>query len=82
MRIIAIVGFGFCGRLSFYHLTKSSNSGFKIIIFEKAKDNKFGSAFSYFSPNYILNVLVKKMSAFSYEGGDFCYCLLQLSYLN
>jgi len=71
MKVIAIVGFGFCGRLAFAHLAKNSKNS-KIIIFEKNNQNSLGSAFSSFSPHYILNVPVEKMSAFSNQPQDFC----------
>jgi hypothetical protein len=71
MKVIAIVGFGFCGRLAFAHLAKNSKNS-KIIIFEKNNQNSLGSAFSSFSPHYILNVPVEKMSAFSNCPQDFC----------
>jgi uncharacterized NAD(P)/FAD-binding protein YdhS len=71
MKVIAIVGFGFCGRLAFAHLAKNSKNS-KIIIFEKNNQNSLGSAFSSFSPHYILNVPMEKMSAFSNQPQDFC----------
>ncbi|MES2961235.1 MAG: FAD/NAD(P)-binding protein [Pseudomonadota bacterium] len=71
MKVIAIVGFGFCGRLAFAHLAKNSQNS-KIIIFEKNGRNSLGPAFSSFSPHYILNVPVEKMSAFSNQPKSFC----------
>jgi len=71
MKVIAIVGFGFCGRLAFAHLAKNSKNS-KIIIFEKNNQNSLGPAFSSFSPHYILNVPMEKMSAFSNQPQDFC----------
>jgi len=71
MKVVAIVGFGFCGRLAFAHLAKNSKNS-KIIIFEKNGQNSFGPAFSSFSPYYILNVPVEKMSAFSNQPQGFC----------
>lgn len=69
MKRVAIVGFGFCGRLAFYHLSKQKN--LSISIFEKNNIDSFGSAFSEFSKNYILNVPAIKMSAFSDKPSDF-----------
>ena len=71
MKVIAIVGFGFCGRLAFAHLAKNSKNS-KIIIFEKNGQNSLGPAFSNFSPHYILNVPVERMSAFSNQPQSFC----------
>lgn len=71
MKVIAIVGFGFCGRLAFAHLAKNSKNS-KIIIFEKNGQNSLGPAFSSFSPHYILNVPVERMSAFSNQPQSFC----------
>ena len=71
MKVIAIVGFGFCGRLAFAHLAKNSKNS-KIIIFEKNSQNILGPAFSSFSPHYILNVPVERMSAFSNQPQSFC----------
>ena len=71
MKVIAIVGFGFCGRLAFTHLAKNSKNS-KIIIFEKNDQNSLGAAFSSFSPHYILNVPVERMSAFSNQPQSFC----------
>lgn len=71
MKVIAIVGFGFCGRLAFAHLAKNSKNS-KIIIFEKNDQNSLGAAFSSFSPHYILNVPVERMSAFSNQPQSFC----------
>ena len=53
MKNVAIIGFGFCGIISFHHLIKkiSSSKSFskaqkiKIIIFEKDGKNALGSAF-------------------------------------
>ncbi len=67
----AIIGFGFCGRLSFLHLVKKSTKN-KILIFDPNLPNTLGPAFSPFSPHYILNVPTIKMSAFSDAPQDFC----------
>lgn len=77
MKNIAIVGFGFCGKMAFYHLVKSAKNSAagKIIIFDKAGENGLSAAFSSFSPNYILNVPAEKMSAFSEKPQDFCQFL-------
>jgi len=72
MKITAIVGFGFCGRLAFFHLAKKSDKNTKILIFEKGDKNNLGPAFSSFSPHYILNVPAIKMSAFSDDQKSFC----------
>ncbi len=72
MKTIAIIGFGFCGRIAFYHLSKKSNKNIKIVIFDKLGINHVGSAFSDFSSHYILNVHNEKMSAFSDKPKDFC----------
>ncbi len=72
MRVIAIVGFGFCGRLAFFHLVKNSPKNTKIIIFEKEGNKALGPAFASLSPHYILNVPAIKMSAFSNKKKDFC----------
>jgi uncharacterized NAD(P)/FAD-binding protein YdhS len=74
MKITAIVGFGFCGRLAFWHLVKKSTKN-KILIFDRNPQSSFGSAFSHFSPHYILNVPAIKMSAFSNMPQDFCQFL-------
>ncbi len=66
---IAIIGFGFCGRIAFYHLSKQKN--ISITIFEKSGIEFIGAAFSKFSPNYLLNVPAIKMSAFSEKPNDF-----------
>ncbi len=66
---IAIIGFGFCGRIAFYHLSKQQN--ISISIFEKSGIEFIGAAFSKFSPNYLLNVPAIKMSAFSKKPADF-----------
>jgi uncharacterized NAD(P)/FAD-binding protein YdhS len=65
MKIIAIVGFGFCGKLAFANIVKSLNKKDKILIFDKAQGDFKSAAFSPFSPHYILNVPVANMSAFS-----------------
>lgn len=75
MKIFAIIGFGFCGRLAFYHLTKKSAQNTKVIIFDKSAVSGLGPAFSSFSPHYILNVPAEKMSAFSDKPQDFCQFL-------
>jgi uncharacterized NAD(P)/FAD-binding protein YdhS len=72
MKAIAIIGFGFCGRLAFFHLAKNSPKKTKIIIFEKDGPEALGPAFSGFSPHYILNVPAIKMSAFSDDKKNFC----------
>ncbi len=74
MQIIAIVGFGFCGRLALHHLIKKSAQQ-KIIIFDKLGAKALGPAFSSFSPHYILNVPAKNMSAFPDRPQDFCQFL-------
>ena len=65
MKQIAIVGFGFCGRLALHHLVKKSDRNTRIVIFDSKGENSLGPAFSSFSPYYILNVPTRKMSAFS-----------------
>ena len=72
MKIIAIVGFGFCGRLAFAHLVKRADQNTKILIFDKNGRTALGPAFSAFSPHYILNVAAVKMSAFSEMPKSFC----------
>lgn len=71
-KIIAIIGFGFCGRLAFFHLAKKADKNTKILIFDKNGPNTLGPAFSSFSPFYILNVPAIKMSPFSDEPRKFC----------
>ena len=71
MKITAIIGFGFCGRLAFLHLVKKAEKT-KILIFEKNGPDALGAAFTSFSPHYILNVPAIKMSAFSNAPRDFC----------
>lgn len=70
MKTLAIIGFGFCGRLSFFHLSQKQKA--KILIFDKDGIDAFVPAFSGFSPHYILNVPAVKMSAFSQKPQDFC----------
>ncbi len=72
MKIIAIIGFGFCGRMALYYLAKKSVQNIKVIIFDKSAKTGLGPAFSSFSPHYILNVPTEKMSAFSDKPQDFC----------
>lgn len=72
MKIIAIVGFGFSGRLALHHLLKTIDKNSRILIFDKEEKNSLGPAFSGFSPHYILNVPAKNMSAFSDKPNDFC----------
>ena len=71
MKITAIIGFGFCGRLAFLHLVKKFPKT-KILIFDKNGRGALGPAFSSFSPHYILNVPTIKMSAFSDAPRNFC----------
>lgn len=79
MKTVAIVGFGFCGRLAFFHLVKKSDKNTKILIFDKSGKDGLGAAFSSFSPHYILNVPVNKMSAFSDDPKNF-YKFLEKKY--
>ncbi len=79
MKKIAIIGFGFCGRLAFYHLVKRSDKDTKIFLFDRNGQGTIGAAFSSFSPHYILNVPTTKMSAFPDEPQDFC-CFLKKNY--
>lgn len=74
MKITAIIGFGFCGRLAFFHLAKKTKNE-KILIFDKNGRNALGPAFTSFSPHYILNVPTIKMSAFSEAPRNFCQFL-------
>lgn len=71
MKKIAIIGFGFCGRLALYHLAEKLEQGDEIYVFDRNPLTDLGTAFSAFSPYYILNVPVMKMSAFSDKPGDF-----------
>jgi len=71
MTSFAIIGFGFCGRLSLFHLAKKLQAGDKITIFEKNSKDTLGTAFSNFSQHYILNIPASKMSAFSDRPDDF-----------
>lgn len=48
MKIIAIVGFGFCGKLAFANIVKSLNKKDKILIFDKAQGDFKSAAFSHF----------------------------------
>ena len=71
MKTVAIIGFGFCGRIVAFHL--SQRSDIKLIIFDQQDFLKnIGPAFSQFSQHYILNVEAKNMSAFSDKENDFC----------
>ena len=60
MKSIAVIGFGFCGRLSLFHLADKLEAGDKIYVFDKNSLSDAGAAFSPFSPHYILNVPVAK----------------------
>ena len=71
MKSIAVIGFGFCGRLSLFHSADKLEAGDKIYVFDKNSLSDAGAAFSPFSPHYILNVPVAKMSAFSYDPDNF-----------
>ncbi len=72
MTKIAIIGFGFCGTMAFYHLAKKTNFSQKIYIFDDNGFSALGPAFSAISPHYILNVMANKMSAFYDDEDDFC----------
>ncbi len=72
MKTIAIVGFGFCGKMVFANLAKSLNKNYKILIFDKSDEGFASAAFAQFSPHYILNVPANKMSAFSDDQKSFC----------
>jgi len=71
MRKIAIIGFGFCGRLALFHLADKLAAGDKIYVLDKNPLTDLGAAFTAFSPHYILNVPTTKMSAFSYDADNF-----------
>ena len=71
-KIIAIIGFGFCGKITFSNLIDKLDKKDKILIFNAAKDGFSSAAFSSFSPHYILNIPVKKMSAFNNDESSFC----------
>jgi uncharacterized NAD(P)/FAD-binding protein YdhS len=75
MKKIAIIGFGFCGRLAFFHLAKNPEN--KILIFTKDGLEMPGTAFAPFSPHYILNVPAIKMSAFCDKPKDFCEFIIK-----
>ncbi len=82
MKKIAIIGFGFCGRIAFANLVKSYKSSYEVIIFDEVKksffkDGFYSAAFSEFSSDYILNVTTKKMTAFIEEEEHFCKFLQQ-----
>lgn len=77
MKTIAIVGFGFCGKIIFTHLAKSLEKKYKILVFNKSDDGFASAAFAPFSPHYILNVAANKMSAFEENQKDFCDFLAQ-----
>lgn len=72
MKTIAIVGFGFCGKMVFANLAKSLSKKYKILIFDKSDEGFSSAAFAEFSPHYILNVPANKMSAFSDDQKSFC----------
>jgi uncharacterized NAD(P)/FAD-binding protein YdhS len=71
-KIIAIIGSGFCGKITFANLVDVLDKKNKIIVFDAAKGNFSSAAFSPFSPHYILNIPTKKMSAFSNDENSFC----------
>ncbi|NBV05672.1 MAG: hypothetical protein EBS06_00345 [Proteobacteria bacterium] len=75
MKTIAIVGFGFCGKMVFANLIKSLKEDRKILIFDNAVKGFANKAFASFSPHYILNVPANKMSAFAEDQKDFCQFL-------
>ncbi|MBM5782558.1 MAG: hypothetical protein FJ368_03960 [Pelagibacterales bacterium] len=82
MKKIAIIGFGFCGRIAFANLVKSYKSNYEVIVFDEVEKNFSGdvlhsAAFSEFSPHYILNVTAKKMTAIVEEEQHFCQFLQQ-----
>lgn len=70
MENIAIIGFGFCGITTLYNLV-FQNKYKEITIFERSGISTLGTAFSKFSPHYILNVKAGKMSAFETMSDDF-----------
>lgn len=77
MKKIAIIGFGFCGRMAFVNLVKNYHKNFEVLIFDGAKKDNlknafYSAAFSDFSQHYILNVIAKKMSAFIDDEQHFC----------
>ncbi len=78
MKNIAIIGFGFSGLMTFFHLTKNPTKN-KILVFDKNGQEALGSAFSSFSKHYLLNVPVMKMSAFSNDEKHF-YNFLEKNY--
>lgn len=77
MRRIAIIGFGFCGKMLLANLAKNSSKDFQITIFNKSDEGFESVAFAGFSPHYILNVPANKMSAFSSDKDGFCEFLRQ-----
>ncbi len=72
MKTIAIVGFGFCGKMIFANMAKSLIKKYKILIFDKSDEGFNSAAFAEFSPHYILNVAANKMSAFGDDQKNFC----------
>lgn len=75
MKKIAIIGFGFCGKMVFAHLAKKFPEKFELLIFDAAEEGFSSKAFAQFSPHYILNVPANRMSAFSEKAEDFCQFL-------
>lgn len=71
-KTVAIIGSGFCGKMSFVSLVNNLDSKDKIILFDATKDGLLGLGFSNFSPHYILNIPTIKMSAFIDDERSFC----------
>ena len=75
MKKIAIIGFGFCGKMLFANLVRSEKK-YKILIFDEAPQSLSSVAFASFSPHYILNVPASKMNAFTQnDEKNFCQFL-------
>ncbi|MFM7668128.1 MAG: FAD/NAD(P)-binding protein [Bacteroidota bacterium] len=68
---VGIIGNGFSGLMTCYHLVAQSSEKLHITIFEKEHNPGRGIAYSPQSEKVLLNVIAGKMSAFSDQPDDF-----------
>jgi uncharacterized NAD(P)/FAD-binding protein YdhS len=70
-KTIVIIGGGFCGTLTAYHLLENINKSTQIILVNQNDSIYKGIAYSPYSEKFLLNVIVSKMSAFQNKPNDF-----------
>jgi uncharacterized NAD(P)/FAD-binding protein YdhS len=78
---IAIIGAGFSGTMTIYHLIRNAQTPFEIVVIDEIKNHSKGIAYSPYSRSHLLNVIAFRMSAIQDEPDHFTnWAMRQMRY--